>query len=50
MNLGGLDMKRYYLYHNGKKIYFDFNLTGFKEAQAYVENNNLGKRKLYVEG
>ena len=41
---------RYYLLHNGKRIYFEFSLQGFKEAQAYVENHKLGKRKLYVEG
>lgn len=41
---------RYYLFHNRKKVYFEFGLIGFKESQAYVENNNLGKRKLYVEG
>lgn len=40
---------RYYLYHNRKKVYFEFSLAGFKEAQAYVMNNHLEKRKLYVE-
>ena len=41
---------RYYIWHNGNKVYFEFSLEGFKQAQAYVENYGLGKRKLYVEG
>lgn len=40
---------RYYLKHNNKKVYFSFDLQGFKEAQMYVEKYGLGKRKLYIE-
>lgn len=39
----------YYLIHNKKKVYFSFDLEGFMEAQAYVRNHGLKKRKLYVE-
>lgn len=45
---GGVDM-RYYLMHNGKKVYFEFSLVGFKAAQLYIEKHGLGKRRLYVE-
>lgn len=40
---------KYYLIHNHKKIYFSFDLEGFKAAQLYIEVNGLKKRKLYVE-
>lgn len=39
----------YYILHNGKKIYFEYNLEGFKQIQAYVQNNNISKRTIYVE-
>lgn len=39
---------KYYIWHNGKCVYFSFDLEGFKEAQAYCANHKLGKRKLYV--
>lgn len=40
---------KYYILHKGKKVYFDFSLEGFKEAQAYIEIHGLKKRKLYTE-
>lgn len=40
---------KYYLMHKGKKVYFSFDLQGFKEAILYVEKYSLGKRRLYVE-
>ncbi len=40
---------KYYLWHNKKKIYFEYSLEGLKQAQLYVEKHNLKKRKLYTE-
>lgn len=40
---------RYYLLHNGNRIYFEFSLDGLKQAQEYVEKHGLKRRKLYIE-
>ena len=39
---------KYYLIHNGHRVYFSFDLSGFKEAQAYCKKHKLGKKKLFV--
>lgn len=36
---------KYYLIHNGKRVYFSFDMSGFKEAQAYCAKHKLGKKK-----
>jgi hypothetical protein len=40
---------RYYIIVKKEKIYFEFNLSGFRNAQKYLLDNGLKKRKLYVE-
>ena len=40
---------RYYMIVKGEKLYFSFDLVGFREAQKYLLDNGLKKRKLYVD-
>lgn len=40
---------RYYVLHNKVKHYFPFNLYGFREAQAFIENCGYKKRTIHVE-
>lgn len=40
---------RYYVIHKKEKHYFPFNLQGFKEAQAFIENCGYKKRTIHVE-
>ena len=40
---------RYYIIVNKQRIYFTFNLEGFRQAQKYLLDNGLKKRKLYVD-
>lgn len=40
---------RYYMIVKKNKVYFEFSLSGFREAQQYLLENGLKKRKLHVE-
>jgi len=39
----------YYMIVKKQKIYFSFDLSGFRAAQKYLLDHGLKKRKLYVE-
>lgn len=40
---------RYYMIIKKQRVYFSFNLEGFRLAQKYLLDHGLKRRKLYIE-